>query len=74
VPGVRPGGGLFRPDRARELLTCCPGACILTSISLVGQTDGGMSEWFKEAVLKTVVPKGTVGSNPTPSATDFLFS
>ena len=29
---------------------------------------GGMSEWLKEAVLKTVVPKGTVGSNPTPSA------
>ncbi len=29
---------------------------------------GGMSEWSKEAVLKTVVPKGTVGSNPTPSA------
>jgi hypothetical protein len=27
-----------------------------------------MSEWFKEAVLKTVVPRGTVGSNPTPSA------
>jgi hypothetical protein len=27
-----------------------------------------MSEWLKEAVLKTVVPKGTVGSNPTPSA------
>jgi hypothetical protein len=27
-----------------------------------------MSEWFKEPVLKTGVPKGTVGSNPTPSA------
>ena len=32
---------------------------------------GGMSEWLKEAVLKTVVPKGTVGSNPTPSARRF---
>ena len=30
-----------------------------------------MSEWFKEAVLKTVVPRGTVGSNPTPSAKPF---
>jgi hypothetical protein len=30
-----------------------------------------MSEWLKEAVLKTVVPKGTVGSNPTPSARRF---
>jgi hypothetical protein len=27
-----------------------------------------MAEWFKAAVLKTVVPSGTVGSNPTPSA------
>ncbi len=33
--------------------------------------NGGMSEWSKEAVLKTVVPKGTVGSNPTPSARKF---
>lgn len=24
-----------------------------------------MSEWLKEAVLKTVEPKGSVGSNPT---------
>ncbi len=28
-----------------------------------------MAEWFKAAVLKTVVPQGTVGSNPTSSAT-----
>lgn len=28
---------------------------------------GGMSERFKEAVLKTVVQQCTVGSNPTPS-------
>lgn len=28
-----------------------------------------MAEWLKAAVLKTVVPKGTVGSNPTSSAT-----
>jgi hypothetical protein len=31
-----------------------------------------MSEWFKEAVLKTVVRlRWTVGSNPTPSAREF---
>lgn len=31
-----------------------------------------MSEWFKEAVLKTVVRlRWTVGSNPTPSAMRF---
>jgi pimeloyl-ACP methyl ester carboxylesterase len=27
-----------------------------------------VAEWFKAAVLKTAVPQGTVGSNPTPSA------
>ena len=37
-----------------------------------GKTDksqrfGGMAEWSIAAVLKTVVLKGTVGSNPTPS-------
>ena len=37
-------------------------------------TNGGMSEWSKEAVLKTVVPKGTVGSNPTPSARKFSIA
>ena len=29
---------------------------------------GGVAEWSKAAVLKTVVPSGTVGSNPTSSA------
>jgi hypothetical protein len=30
---------------------------------------GGVGEWLKPAVLKTVRPqKGLVGSNPTPSA------
>jgi hypothetical protein len=32
--------------------------------------SGGVGEWLKPAVLKTVRPqKGLVGSNPTPSAT-----
>gem|GEM_PF-4732655 len=30
--------------------------------------DGGVAERSKAAVLKTVVPQGTVGSNPTSSA------
>jgi hypothetical protein len=30
-----------------------------------------MAEWLKAAVLKTVVPKGTAGSNPAPSARKF---
>ncbi len=29
---------------------------------------GGVAERFKATVLKTVVVKATVGSNPTPSA------
>ena len=31
-----------------------------------------MAEWLNAAVLKTVVPQGTVGSNPTSSATRLL--
>ena len=31
-------------------------------------TVGEVSEWLMVAVLKTAVPKGTVGSNPTLSA------
>ena len=33
---------------------------------------GGMAEWLKAAVLKTVVPRGTVGSNPTSSARQWM--
>ena len=29
--------------------------------------DGGVAEWSNAVVLKTTVPQGTVGSNPTPS-------
>ena len=31
--------------------------------------SGGMPEWSNGAVLKTAEPQGSVGSNPTPSAT-----
>lgn len=30
---------------------------------------GGVAEWFKAAVLKTAVPQGTGGSNPSSPAT-----
>ena len=40
-------------------LTCC---CATENI------NGGMAEWLKAAVLKTVELKGSVGSNPTSSA------
>ena len=32
---------------------------------------GGLAEWSKAAVLKTVEGKPSVGSNPTPTATFF---
>ncbi len=32
---------------------------------------GGMAEWLKAAVLKTVSRRRDVGSNPTPSAKEF---
>ena len=38
----------------------------------VSNIDGGVAEWSKAAVLKTVVPQGTVGSNPTSSAYYFI--
>ena len=34
---------------------------------------GGMAEWSKAAVLKTVEGNTSVGSNPTPSATIFEY-
>jgi hypothetical protein len=32
-----------------------------------------MAEWLKAAVLKIAVPRGTVGSNPTPSAKKYQY-
>ena len=43
-------------------LTIGQGAVMINDI-------GGMSEWFKEAVLKTVKVRAFGGSNPSPSAT-----
>lgn len=40
-------------------------------ITCVRFISGGVAEWLKAAVLKTAVPLGTVGSNPTPSANIF---
>ena len=46
------------------------GVCL--SVSFLSK-QGRVSEWSKEAVLKTVVPQGTVGSNPTSSARFVAF-
>lgn len=37
-------------------------------------TCGEVAEWSNAAVLKTVVPQGTVGSNPTLSSRILTFS
>ncbi len=47
------------------------GFFLFTGVAVGGDTmalRGGVSEWLKETVLKTVVGRLTVGSNPTPSA------
>lgn len=38
------------------------------------QDRGEVSEWFKEAVLKTVEQQCSVGSNPTFSAKNKVFA
>ena len=53
LPGAHAGFGLtFMRDRRRP---AAPG-------------PGGVAEWSKALVLKTSEPKGSVGSNPTPTA------
>ena len=53
------------PPKFSESVTV--GSCKLQFFQQV--KDGGVGEWLKPAVLKTVRPqKGLVGSNPTPSA------
>ena len=42
--------------------------CYTRSCSGMRARRGGMAEWLMAAVLKTVVAKVTVGSNPSPSA------
>ena len=39
-----------------------------SDIDYKGYGAGGMAEWSKAAVLKTVECNSSVGSNPTPSA------
>ena len=46
---------------------------IILAVTTVAKINGEVSEWFKEAVLKTVEQQCSVGSNPTFSA-NFGFS
>ena len=55
------------PNRCGNVVSCGSSSATCTRRG-DRRISGGVSEWLKEAVLKTVVPKGTVGSNPTASA------
>jgi hypothetical protein len=44
----------------------------LVEIIIFCQKAGGVTEWLKVTVLKTVVPQGTVGSNPSSSVKKLL--
>ena len=43
------------------------------SITLASMEQGGVAEWFKAAVLKTVFVKANVGSNPTSSVNTTIW-
>lgn len=46
----------------------CDNICIASGAGGTMIHSGEMSEWFKEAVLKTAEGQTSVGSNPTLSA------
>ena len=49
--------------------TCYEAAAVdLRNGTIHAEVAGGVAEWLKAAVLKTVVPQGTGGSNPSSSA------
>ena len=43
------------------------------SITLASMEQGGVAEWLKAAVLKTVFVKANVGSNPTSSVNTTIW-
>ena len=53
--------GTICPARRKRVRPCARATCS-------GSLRGGVAEWLKAAVLKTVKPQGFVGSNPTASA------
>ena len=42
------------------------------ALKYIEDKTGEVSEWSKEAVLKTVEPQGSVGSNPTFSGSETI--
>ena len=77
MPQPRPCGRGFSKLAAANVLTKRPvyGILYYAFLNLLAcfHQVGEVSEWFKEAVLKTVEQQCSVGSNPTFSA-NFGFS
>ena len=53
---------LAKPSRVKPLVGSNP------TLSASWEVSGGVTEWLKVAVLKTVVLNSTVSSNLTPTA------
>jgi hypothetical protein len=49
-------------------ISICLIGALRSAISIAQPTPGGVVEWSIAPVLKTGEPQGSVGSNPTPSA------
>jgi hypothetical protein len=66
--------GLRQPCCARRMHVDGQEAAIAKQLQAGANktTLGAVAEWFKAAVLKTAVPKGTGGSNPSCSGAFFL--
>lgn len=50
------------------MFSCFVISCIIEECGILLCAQGGLAERLKAAVLKTVKPRGFVGSNPTTSA------
>lgn len=63
----------LNPPDWHRIRPVCMGQSVNFTVDMVrsdvyiARLFGGVSERLKETVLKTVVPHGTVGSNPTPT-------
>ena len=78
------GRGFTGPEciRSARKISCCPVSALCSSAlatapsgqrcagaaALRQPASGGVAEWPKALVLKTSEPRGSVGSNPTPTA------
>ena len=69
LSGVNLCGGKFK--MVKSLRRGVEGSA---AIARCAHRPGEMAEWLKAHAWKACVPQGTVGSNPTLSAIEFIFS